>query len=82
MTKSELNFGDFAFCSKGEVGLILWKHKHLDKKTKKSLTLYRGINLTPGKKWGLKWESKSPQKVTKSKLKKIMDGKIIYYDGA
>lgn len=71
----KISIGDFAFCQKGELGLILWEHKCILKRTKKSYILYHGINLTPGKKWGLNWQSVNPKKITKSQLKKIMSDK-------
>lgn len=76
----KLNVGDFAFCEKGYLGLVLWKHDAVIKRTKKKYTLYSGINLTPGKRWGLNWQSKSPQKATKTQLKNIMEGKLIRYE--
>lgn len=76
----KLNVGDFAFCDKGDLGLVLWKNQFVTKRTKKKYTLYSGINLTPGKRWGLNWQSKSPQKATRTQLKKVMEGRLIKYE--
>lgn len=76
----KLSFGDFALCQKDEVGLILWNNEYIDKRTKKKYILYSGINLTPGSKFGLNWQSKNPKKITKSYLKKIIDGKLVGFE--
>lgn len=77
-TKTKVSVGDFAFCQKGEFGLILWCTKTVSKRTKTIRILYHGINLTPGPRWGLNWQSYLPKKATKRDLKKIMEGKLVY----
>lgn len=71
-----INIGDFAICQKGELGLILWEHISIEKRTGKKYILYHGINLTPGSKFGLNWQSKFPTKVNKKYVKKQFKVKI------
>lgn len=67
-----ISIGDFAFCKNKELGLILWETNCKDPRSGKFYKLYHGINLTPSEKWGKNWQSKSPTKVTKKELKKLM----------
>lgn len=70
-----INIGDFALCQKGELGLILWEHICIEKRTNRKYVLYHGINLTSDK-IGKNWQSKNPTKVNKNYIKKQFKVKI------
>jgi FKBP-type peptidyl-prolyl cis-trans isomerase len=69
--KSESKIGSFAVCQKGELGLVLWQHNCIDKRSKKAYILYHGINLMQGKKFGSNWQSRNPNFLTKNQFVKL-----------
>ena len=75
--KSDIKIGDFALCQKQELGVVLWEHVCKNQRTNRKYILYSGLNLTPGPKFGLNWQSKNPKKVTKAQMRNMLKGGFI-----
>lgn len=69
--KKKSKIGSFALCNNNQLGLILYEHQAVAKRTNQPYTLYSGICLSPKEKYGNNWQSKNPTFLTKDQFNKL-----------